>query len=89
MLSIIIPAYNEEDGIASIVERVLSIGPALRATKTDLELIVVDDGSRDRTAEIAGQYPDVRPDPASDQSWVRRRPEDRIRPCKGRLAWIS
>lgn len=60
MLSIIIPAYNEEDGIASIVERVLSIGPTLRATETALELIVVDDGSRDRTAEIAGQYPDVR-----------------------------
>ena len=60
MLSVIIPAYNEEDGIASIVERVLAIGPALKATDTDLELIVVDDGSRDRTAEIAGQYQDVR-----------------------------
>ena len=60
MLSIIIPAYNEEDGIASIIERVLSIGPALRATETELELIVVDDGSRDRTAEIASQYPGVR-----------------------------
>ena len=60
MLSVIIPAYNEEDGIANIVERVLSIGPALRAIETGLELIVVDDGSRDQTAEIAGQYPDVR-----------------------------
>ena len=60
MLSVIIPAYNEEDGIASIVERVLAIGPALRAAKTELELIVVDDGSRDRTAEIASQYPHVR-----------------------------
>ena len=60
MLSVIIPAYNEEDGIASIVERVLDIGPALKAADTDLELIVVDDGSRDRTAEIAEGYPDVR-----------------------------
>jgi hypothetical protein len=60
MLSIIIPAYNEEDGIASIVERVLAIRPALKAANTGLELIVVDDGSRDRTAEIAEQYPDVR-----------------------------
>ena len=60
MLSVIIPAYNEEDGIASIIERVLTIGPTLKEDKTDLELIVVDDGSRDRTAEIAGQYPDVR-----------------------------
>jgi hypothetical protein len=60
MLSVIIPAYNEEDGIASIIERVLGIGPALQEPKTELELIVVDDGSRDRTAEIAEGYPDVR-----------------------------
>lgn len=59
-LSIVIPAYNEEDGIASIVERVLSVAPALEASGAALELIVVDDGSRDRTAEIAGGYPQVR-----------------------------
>ncbi|MGD9050032.1 MAG: glycosyltransferase family 2 protein [Anaerolineae bacterium] len=58
-LSVVIPAYNEEDGIASIVERVLAAGPALRASGADLELIVVDDGSRDRTADITAQYPDV------------------------------
>jgi hypothetical protein len=58
-LSVVIPAYNEEDGIASIVERVLAIGPALRASGADLELIVVDDGSRDRTAEITAGYPEV------------------------------
>jgi hypothetical protein len=60
MLSVIIPAYNEEDGIANIIERVLAIRPALKATETELELIVVDDGSRDRTAEITDQYRDVR-----------------------------
>jgi len=60
MLSIVIPAYNEEDGIANIVERVLAIGPALKAANSELELIVVDDGSRDRTADIAEQYPGVR-----------------------------
>jgi len=70
ILSVIIPAYNEQDGIASIVERVLSIRPALEAASTSLELIVVDDGSRDRTAQIVapwtdhqdgqgGQYPQV------------------------------
>lgn len=52
-LSVVIPAYNEEDGIADIVERVLAIGPALQVAGVDgLECIVVDDGSRDRTAEI-------------------------------------
>jgi hypothetical protein len=58
-LSIVIPAYNEEDGIADIVGRVLSTRPALEACGTELELIVVDDGSRDRTAEIAAACPDV------------------------------
>jgi glycosyltransferase involved in cell wall biosynthesis len=55
-LSIIIPAYNEEDGIAGIVERVLTIRPGLLELGYALELIVVDDGSRDRTAEIVQRY---------------------------------
>ena len=29
-LTIVIPAYNEEDGIADIVHRVLSVEPSLR-----------------------------------------------------------
>lgn len=61
VLSVVIPAYNEEGGIAQIIERVLSIRPRLAdAGVDDLELIVVDDGSRDRTAEIAARYPGVR-----------------------------
>jgi glycosyltransferase involved in cell wall biosynthesis len=60
-LSVIIPALNEEDGIADIIERVLAVRPALaEAGVDDLELIVVDDGSRDRTAEITAGYEDVR-----------------------------
>ncbi len=59
-LSIVIPAYNEEDGIAQIIERVLPIRSSLSAAGVDgMELIVVDDGSRDRTAEIAARYPEV------------------------------
>jgi len=61
LLSVVIPAYNEENGIAQIIERTLSIRPGLEAGGVgDLELIVVDDGSSDRTADIAAQYPDVR-----------------------------
>jgi glycosyltransferase involved in cell wall biosynthesis len=60
-LSIVIPAYNEENGIAEIIERVLAVRPAVaRAGVAGFELIVVDDGSRDRTAEIARRYADVR-----------------------------
>lgn len=48
MLSYIIPAYNEEKTLAEIVSRV-------RALDADKEIIIVDDGSEDRTPEIAGQ----------------------------------
>jgi glycosyltransferase involved in cell wall biosynthesis len=57
-LTIVIPAYNEEDGIAEIVNRVLAVKDDLAAVGVEeLELLVVDDGSKDRTAEIAGQIP--------------------------------
>jgi hypothetical protein len=53
VLSVVIPAWNEEDGIATIMERVLAVRPALAEIGiAELELIVVDDGSSDGTAEI-------------------------------------
>jgi glycosyltransferase involved in cell wall biosynthesis len=61
MLSVVIPAYNEEDGIAAIVERVLAIKPQLAAVGVaELECIVVDDGSQDRTAAIVQTFGEVR-----------------------------
>lgn len=60
-LSIVIPAYNEENGIIAIIERVLSVRPKLPEVGIDsLELIVVDDGSRDKTAEIVSRNSEVR-----------------------------
>jgi len=60
-LSVVIPAYNEEDGIEEISRRVLAIRPALAEVGVDdLELIVVDDGSQDRTGEIAASIEGVR-----------------------------
>lgn len=44
-LSVIVPAYNEEAFIGQVLEKLL-------AEPTPKEILVVDDGSKDRTAEI-------------------------------------
>jgi len=60
-LAVVIPAYNEEDGIAEILDRVLSIKPGLEALGVaGPEVIVVDDGSKDCTPEIVKSYSNVR-----------------------------
>ena len=60
VLSVVIPAYNEEHGIEEIACRVLSVGPDLKKAGIDkLELLIVDDGSKDRTVEVASKIPGV------------------------------
>lgn len=49
-ITAIVPAYNEEDGIGATLEAML------RQTVPFDEIIVVDDGSKDRTAAIARGY---------------------------------
>lgn len=49
-LSVVIPAYNEEAAIASVVEGIKTL---LESTQAKFEILVVDDGSFDRTAELA------------------------------------
>lgn len=60
-LSICIPVLNEERAIGETLERCLSIRDALReAGVGDLEVLAVDDGSRDGTADCIRQFPEVR-----------------------------
>ncbi len=60
-ISVVVPARNEEATIAAVVQRSFDAFAALGRTG---EVLVVDDGSRDRTAailqELAGCYPDLR-----------------------------
>lgn len=55
--SIVIPAYNEENRIKGTL---LAIEDFIRKNLTySYEVIVVDDGSSDKTSEIASQYKDL------------------------------
>ena len=50
-ISVVIPVYNGELYIAECIERLL------RQTYENLEIVVVSDGSTDRSVEIAEKYP--------------------------------
>jgi dolichol-phosphate mannosyltransferase len=52
-LSIVIPAWNEEDRLARTLDRFL---PPLEARGTPFEVIVVADGVADGTAEVVRRY---------------------------------
>jgi len=56
-LSIVIPAYNEERFIGTLLERVKAID--LSSLGIEAQIIVIDDASIDNTAEIARRTPDV------------------------------
>lgn len=60
-LSIVIPAFDEQDRLGNSIKKVLAF---IKSENLDAELIVVDDGSRDETAEIArktfAEFPGMR-----------------------------
>ncbi len=48
-LSVVIPAYNEQENVPTLYERLTSV---LSQRQETYELVFVDDGSRDRTTEL-------------------------------------
>lgn len=53
LLSVLMPAYHEEKTLGEVLRRVLAVDLTALAQPIELEIIVVDDGSTDRTLEIA------------------------------------
>jgi glycosyltransferase involved in cell wall biosynthesis len=58
-LSFFFPAHNEEANLAGLVEEALDALPSIAET---FEIIAVDDGSRDRTPELADELAAAHPD---------------------------
>lgn len=58
-LSLVVPCYNEEKTLSGIVQRVLS----LRSENLELEIIIVDDCSKDKSWEtaqaLAAKHPEI------------------------------
>ena len=55
-ISVIMPAYNEEQAIASDLGKIID---CMDASGYDYEVIVVDDGSTDHTADIVRRFPRI------------------------------
>ena len=58
-ISVIIPVYNEEDGLPTLFARLY---PALDQLETPYEVLFINDGSRDRSAALLREQYERRPD---------------------------
>ena len=60
-LSVFMPAYNEEENVPVVVEKILKVLPGVA---DEYEVIIVNDGSQDRTGEVSDglslAHPNVR-----------------------------
>ncbi|MBI4436816.1 MAG: glycosyltransferase family 2 protein [Candidatus Omnitrophica bacterium] len=57
-ISIIIPAYNEEETVGELLEKILNVD--LTGLHLEKEIIVVDDGSTDETARRVSPFANIR-----------------------------
>lgn len=61
-LSVVIPVYNEEAGLAKLYARLYPALDKLAERGVSYEIVFVNDGSRDRSAEILADQYRLRPD---------------------------
>lgn len=57
-LSVVVPAYNEKDRLPAMLDQAIEFlqNPKFNTTAKTWEIIVVDDGSKDKTTETALEY---------------------------------
>jgi dolichyl-phosphate beta-glucosyltransferase len=70
VISVVVPAYNEEARLAPTLDRIAAF---FEGRREDWELIIVDDGSRDRTSAIGEAFAAAHPGRAR----VLRQPRNR------------
>ena len=58
-ISVVVPVYNEEGCLQELIDRTIR---ALDSTGKKYEFILVDDGSRDASAEIMRKAAEAKPD---------------------------
>jgi len=58
LLSIIVPSYNEEETVGPFYEEVMKLDSFFEKEEIKIEIIYVDDGSRDKTLERIKQLRD-------------------------------
>lgn len=51
LLSVIVPCYNEEESVSLFYEELIKNEPFFQEKEMEVEILYVDDGSRDRTVE--------------------------------------
>ena len=78
-ISVVVPIYNEQESLPDLVNQILA---AMRPTGESFELIVVNDGSTDRSAEVLSQLSsevselnaeasELSSEASEDRSWAR------------------
>jgi glycosyltransferase involved in cell wall biosynthesis len=86
-LSVVIPVFNEEEVLANSVE---SLVRQLRQTRSHrYEIVIADNGSTDKTLEIArslaDKHPDVRVVHLAEKGRGRGRVEGGLRPIEKQM----